>query len=89
MTADEDKQIADLIERFVDGSIGPWEWDDFISFREPTPKWEMLQREIASVAESYSQRIEQTGVRRRAWSVCWRLRVVYAGLKEPRASGAN
>jgi hypothetical protein len=25
------KQVADLIRRFLDGTCGNWEWDDFLS----------------------------------------------------------
>lgn len=25
-------EMADIIERFVDGICGPWDWDDFCSF---------------------------------------------------------
>lgn len=45
--------IADLIERFVDGSIGPWEWDDFISLRGRTMEIEKVRQRVAAVRDDY------------------------------------
>ena len=37
-------EIADLIESFLDGSCGDWDWDDFIHTRLNDPELENIQR---------------------------------------------
>lgn len=45
--------IADLIERFIDGTIGRWEWDDFTSIRGKEPELEKLRQEIVLIADRF------------------------------------
>ena len=52
-TQDEALAIADLIDRFVNGDVGPYEWDDFCSYRGLTPAMEALRVEIATVEGEY------------------------------------
>ena len=50
---DELLAIADLIDRFIDGDVGPYEWDDYCSLRGRTPDLEILRYEIARIADDY------------------------------------
>lgn len=44
---------ADLIERFVAGRAGDWEWDDFLSVRQDDPLVEAARSECASIQDRY------------------------------------
>jgi hypothetical protein len=46
--------IADLIDRFLIGDVGPYEWDDFCSLRGRTPQSEALRTEIAGIGDDFS-----------------------------------
>jgi hypothetical protein len=37
------KEVADIIERFVDGGGGQWDWDDFCSTPIADPKLESVR----------------------------------------------
>lgn len=50
---DELLAVADLIDRFLDGDVGPYEWDDFMSLNARTPELEALQAEIGSVGDQF------------------------------------
>ena len=41
--------LADLIEKFVNGTIGEWDWDDFISVKRSDPEIEEIRRRCAEV----------------------------------------
>ncbi len=47
------KAVADLIRRFIDGSCGPREWDDFISVRTTDSEIESVRKECASLPERF------------------------------------
>lgn len=36
-------KLADLLEGFVNGTCGPWEWDDFISVQHKDPEIEKIR----------------------------------------------
>lgn len=42
-------QVADLIEKFVDGIGGPYDWDDYISIPSRIPALEEIRRECEDV----------------------------------------
>ena len=45
--------LASLIDRFLDGSVAMWEWDDFISVRIRDPELEKIRRQAAALPEKY------------------------------------
>ena len=47
-------EVADLIERFVNGTgTDPWEWDDFVSVPIPDPRLESIRQRCASLADDF------------------------------------
>lgn len=44
---------ADVIERFVNGPIGNWEWDDFISLPSREPSAEAVRRDAACTRDDF------------------------------------
>ena len=46
-------EVAEIIERFVEGTCGPWDWDDFISFPLDDPALEAVRRECADLPDRY------------------------------------
>jgi hypothetical protein len=47
-------EVADVIERFLDGSGGdPWAWDDFISIPLKDPDLEAVRRRCASIGDEF------------------------------------
>lgn len=36
--------VADLLERFLDLRLGPWEWDDFVGVRQNDPQLEDVRK---------------------------------------------
>ena len=51
--AAEKERIADLIERFLDGRVGPWEWDDFLAGDSSDPVVEAVRARCATLPEDY------------------------------------
>lgn len=47
------KKIADLLRRFLDNSVEPWEFDDFLSSEHADPNVENYKREIAKIPQSF------------------------------------
>lgn len=47
------REIADLIESFLDGSCGEWDWDDFMNERLSDPELKEIQVRCASVPQEY------------------------------------
>ena len=47
------REIADLIVRFVDGSVGDHEWDDFISVRFKDPEIEAIRIKVLKIEAEY------------------------------------
>lgn len=50
---EEQQDVADLIDRFVGGAIGKYEWDDFTSLRGRSPGMEALRVEIVAICDKY------------------------------------
>ncbi len=46
-------EIARLIDSFLDGSCGEWDWDDFISIGLKSPALEQIRRECAAMPDKY------------------------------------
>lgn len=46
-------EIADLIERFVSGASGEWEWDDFISTKQVDPQIERVRLFCANLPNEF------------------------------------
>jgi hypothetical protein len=36
-------EVAEIIERFLDGTCGPWDWDDFCSHEMSDPELESVR----------------------------------------------
>ena len=51
--SDERKRISDLIKRFLDGTVGPYEWDDFISVRQRDAELELIRLECVNIRSLY------------------------------------
>jgi hypothetical protein len=49
MTVKQSDEVASLIERFLDGSIGKWEWDDFVSVRHRDAELELVRGRAADL----------------------------------------
>ena len=47
------KEIADLIEAFIDGRSGDWDWDDFISIKQSDPEIESIRSKCAKLPEKF------------------------------------
>ncbi len=47
------EDVAATIENFVDGSIGPWDWDDFISVRIADEELEAIRIECLRTQSEY------------------------------------
>jgi hypothetical protein len=47
------KQIADLIERFLKGKVDEWEWDDFISIRLRDPRLDAIRARCANLPKEF------------------------------------
>lgn len=47
------RQAAELIEAFLDGSGGRWDWDDFTSTRAVDPRVEGARRKCLEICEQY------------------------------------
>jgi hypothetical protein len=48
--------VADLIERFVAGHVGKWEWDDFISVTWEDPDVEAARIRCAAIQDEFPAR---------------------------------
>ena len=46
-------ELAKLIRSFVDGSCGPWDWDDFTSVSHKDQEIERLRQAINEVPDKY------------------------------------
>lgn len=46
-------EARSLIIRFIDGDVGPWEWDDFITLRHKDPIVDQLQRDVITLERAY------------------------------------
>jgi hypothetical protein len=46
-------EVAALIRRFLDGSAGKWEWDDFISVRQRDEHIEAIRQAILEIETNF------------------------------------
>jgi hypothetical protein len=46
-------EIADLIEAFIDGRSGDWDWDDFISIKQADPEIDSIRAQCAKIPEIF------------------------------------
>lgn len=46
-------EVADLMERFLSGNIGTWEWDDFISLPINDPELEKVRMRCATLDNEF------------------------------------
>ncbi len=51
-------ELAQLLESFIDGTCGRWDWDDFTSIRQKDAEMEKLRLELSSFDEKYPRRVE-------------------------------
>jgi hypothetical protein len=47
------RELADQIEAFLDGSAGPWDWDDLCTYRLTDPELEQVRQECCGVDERF------------------------------------
>jgi hypothetical protein len=47
------EEVAETIENFVNGSGGPWDWDDFISLRIANEELEAIRIECLRTQSEY------------------------------------
>jgi hypothetical protein len=47
------RELADQIEAFLDGTGGPWGWDDLCSCRLSDPELERVKQECCGVGERF------------------------------------
>lgn len=50
-------ELAQLLESFIDGTCGRWEWDDFTSIRQKDPEIEKWRQELTLFDEKYPRRV--------------------------------
>lgn len=48
-----ENEVAETIEKFVHGTCGPWDWDDFISVRYKKGNVEAARVECLKVAKDF------------------------------------
>jgi hypothetical protein len=46
-------ELARLINSFLDGSCGKWDWDDFTSVRQHDPEIEKLRLRLINMRDEY------------------------------------
>jgi hypothetical protein len=61
-------EAAETIERFVSGTDGNWDWDDFISFLTTILKLKVLEGNVAGRMKTSRPMGERNGVTRKALS---------------------
>lgn len=49
----ENHKVADLLRRFVEGSVDPYELDDFLSTPATDPELEQVRLEVAAIPMRY------------------------------------
>ena len=47
------RELAKLVRRFLDGSIGKWEWDDFTSVPQGDPEVETFRLKLVAIQDDY------------------------------------
>ncbi len=47
------EELADLIEKFLDGTGGQWDWDDFTSIKLRDPDLERIRERCVAIANDY------------------------------------
>jgi hypothetical protein len=47
------EEAADSIDKFVNHTGGPWDWDDFISIRQKDAELEAVRLKCVSVADDF------------------------------------
>ena len=47
------EEVALIIEQFLDGRCGDWDWDDFLSIGIQEPELETVRRRCSAVWEEY------------------------------------
>jgi len=47
------KQIADIIDNFLNGTSGPYEWQDFVTYPFKPPQLEKVRKECADIKTKY------------------------------------
>ncbi len=51
-------EFAQLLESFIDGTCGRWDWDDFISITQKDAEIEKWRQELNLFDEKYPRRVE-------------------------------
>jgi hypothetical protein len=46
-------EVADIIERFVNGTGGKWDWDDFISWPIADPQLDAIRARCAGLSQEF------------------------------------
>ncbi len=46
--------VAEIIEQFLDGTGGPWDWDDFTSIRIADPELDAIRVRCVELCDSTS-----------------------------------
>jgi len=52
------KDVADEIERFLTGTGGSWDWDDFVSVQFDDPELEGIRKTCASLPMLYPPTVD-------------------------------
>ena len=47
------QEVADIIERFVDGTGGKWDWDDFCSHRIADPDLDLIRVKCSGLGSTH------------------------------------
>jgi len=47
------KELAKLIDSFLDGSAREWEWDDFISVKQVDPEIEQIRQKCIALPKEF------------------------------------
>jgi hypothetical protein len=47
------QEVADIVEDFVEGTGGPWDWDDFMSFAIEDPALDEIRERWAQLPDIY------------------------------------
>lgn len=47
------QEVAELIEGFLNGTCGEWDWDDFISLKHEDPEIEEISVRCSKIANEF------------------------------------
>ena len=47
------QEVSDIIEHFIDGTVGNWDWDDFCSHRTADPDLDLIRVKCSGLGSTH------------------------------------